>query len=431
MNTKSNVIEHLSKRLTFKKGEYIFKKGMPRDDAFIIVDGNVAIITSSVSGAEQIASMLSEGDIFGEMALMEPGERTAAARAVADTEVYAISRAAIKDRMTNLDPVLGTLFALLVDRYRKTRIYIPESAELPDPEQVVAHLKKMAEQDRQTGKIEVVPEILVDLGNHNMEAIQELGLEQKISEGLKNDEFKPFLQPIYEMKKQKVIGYEALARWLRKDGEMIPPFEFIPAAERLNMIHHIDFAIFDQVCELAKQCQDRLRPGDTMPFFSINLSGKHFEDDILPGVVKSTIEDYGVDISALRFEVTESALIKDPERAKRLLTQLKDMGAAIALDDFGTGYSSLSYLHKFPIDTIKIDRSFVMQIRSETKSVDIIKAIVAIAESFKIDVIAEGIESEVEMHTLRSIGCHIGQGYYFGRPAPADEAIESYFSDAA
>ena len=118
----SNVTAHLSKRLVYKKGDYIFKKGDPRDDAYIIVEGSVAIITTSLSGAEEVGSMLSAGDIFGEMALMEQGERTAAARVVADTEVYAISREVIKERMAGMDPVISTLFALLVDRYRKTRI---------------------------------------------------------------------------------------------------------------------------------------------------------------------------------------------------------------------------------------------------------------------------------------------------------------------
>ena len=125
----------------------------------------------------------------------------------------------------------------------------------------------------------------------------------------------------------------------------------------------------------------------------------------------------------VKFEITETVLIKDPEHTQPIVSSLKDLGVSIALDDFGTGYSSLNYLNKFPIDTLKIDRSFVSQIEHDKRSMDIIKAIVAMAHSFKMDVVAEGIEKKIEMAMLESAGCQMGQGFYFGRPAPCDEAL--------
>ena len=425
----SNVTAHLSKRLVYKKGDYIFKKGDPRDDAYIIVEGSVAIITTSLSGAEEVGSMLSAGDIFGEMALMEQGERTAAARAVADTEVYAISREVIKERMAGMDPVISTLFALLVDRYRKTRIYIPESAELPDPERVVQHLKEMAGKDRGEGapmpdeSNDPLPEILEGLRPNGQDAIEELGMEQKISDGLKYGEFVPWLQPILDLASEEIVGFEALARWEKKDGTIIMPYEFIPAAERLNMVQHIDYSIFDHMCATIRRCMDESAFGNG-PFISVNLSGVHFTDETVVGVLKETLEEHKIPPKHIKFEITESALMTDSKNAQIILSKLKDLGVGIALDDFGTGYSSLNYLHKFPIDTIKIDRSFVSQITNEKRSMDIIKAIVAMADSFKIDVVAEGIEKKVEMQLLESVGCQMGQGYYFGRPAPQKEALK-------
>lgn len=428
MNTP--LTDHLSKRLHFKKGEYIFKRGDQRDDAFIIVEGSVAIISNTPSGAEEIGSMLSEGDIFGEMALMEPGARTAAARAVADTEVYAISREAIKERMTGLDPVLSILFALLVDRYRKTRIYIPESADLPDPESVLAHLKEVANKERSGETVSTSGGIFGDIDHQRQEALNELGMEQKINNALKTDQFVPWLQPILALENQKIIGFEALARWIKPNSDLVPPFEFIPAAERLGLVQHIDFTILDKVAIILEECEKSLID-DQIPYIGVNLSGHHFEDEVVVGMVKAALKEHKINPKNIRFEITESALIKDPSSAKTILGKLKDLGATIALDDFGTGYSSLSYLHQFPIDAIKIDRSFVSQLKSDTKSVDIIKAIVGIADSFKVEVIAEGIESEIEMHTLRSIGCHYGQGFFFGKPAPKEEVLSSLFSDAA
>ena len=156
MRTMNIQKDTISQHLSFKKGDYIFKKGDMRDHAFIIIDGSVAIITQSHTGAESIGSMLSAGDIFGEMALMEPGVRTAAARATADTDVYAISRAGVKERISGMDPIISTLFSLLIDRYRKTRIYLPESADLPDPEHVIQHLRNLAQLEKDIEAVAVV-----------------------------------------------------------------------------------------------------------------------------------------------------------------------------------------------------------------------------------------------------------------------------------
>ncbi|MAS86654.1 MAG: cyclic nucleotide-binding protein [Micavibrio sp.] len=421
MRTMNIQKDTISQHLSFKKGDYIFKKGDMRDHAFIIIDGSVAIITQSHTGAESIGSMLSAGDIFGEMALMEPGVRTAAARATADTDVYAISRAGVKERISGMDPIISTLFSLLIDRYRKTRIYLPESADLPDPEHVIQHLRNLAqlEKDIEAPTPETIShEIFGNIAHQRKSALEELDMEQKIINALRYDEMKAWLQPVVDIqtKKPKVIGFEALVRWHDRDGNIIMPFEFLPFAERLQMIGSIDYAILDQACAFIHQWKKKKL------FVSTNLSGLHFKDESIVGMIEKILEDQQADPANLKVEVTETSLIDDPDQAQAILFKLKDLGVQIALDDFGTGYSSLSYLHKFPIDVLKIDRSFVSRLTHDKRSVDIIRAIVTMAQGFQMQVIAEGIETEAELTMIRDIGCPMAQGYYFGKAMPFDQA---------
>jgi EAL domain-containing protein (putative c-di-GMP-specific phosphodiesterase class I) len=165
-------------------------------------------------------------------------------------------------------------------------------------------------------------------------------------------------------------------------------------------------------------------------FISVNLSGVDFGTlDVIQNV-RSALVDSGVDPKHIQLEITESALIGDPERAEQILKGLKALGVSIALDDFGTGYSSLGYLHRFPIDTIKIDRSFVSQIQNAPRSVDIIRAIVGLARNFKLGLVAEGIETEQDFVTIHALGVDMGQGYLLGRPMPVGEAVDFMVTSA-
>jgi EAL domain-containing protein (putative c-di-GMP-specific phosphodiesterase class I) len=159
-------------------------------------------------------------------------------------------------------------------------------------------------------------------------------------------------------------------------------------------------------------------------FISVNLSGINFETlDVIQGVREALIES-GVEPHHLKLEITESALIADPERAEQVLHSLRALGVTIALDDFGTGYSSLGYLHKFPIDSLKIDRSFISQIERDSKGIDIVSAIIGLAKNFKLGVVAEGIETEKDVQILNDLGCDMGQGYIFGKPMSINDAHE-------
>tara|TARA_Y100001001_G_scaffold160490_1_gene183209 strand:+ start:132 stop:1574 length:1443 start_codon:yes stop_codon:yes gene_type:complete len=414
-------IEHLSRKRLYKSGTRIFEKGDLRSDAYIIVEGKVEIITLR-DGKEVVGATLGAGEIFGEMALLEGGTRTAAARAAEDTEVFAISRQVLRERMTGIDPIVGMLMSLLIDRYRKARMYVPESVEIPNADVILDRLKEATGDQKENLSQEdylekgLVPEILEDLAFQRRIAFKELEMEQRLREAIDRDEFSPRLQPIVSLEDGCVRGFETLIRWEDPVEGLISPASFIPVAERVNMVHHLDQSMLRQACrlvpELKKMAEGRL---DDL-FVSVNLSGINFEDGNLVEVIDNIIKDSGTDPRHIKLEITESALIADPANAQEILDGLKNLGVAIALDDFGTGYSSLGYLHKFPIDSIKIDRSFVSQIQHENKSVDIINAIIGLADSFKMNVIAEGIEDMHDWNVLNNIGCEMGQGYLFGRP---------------
>jgi len=219
-----------------------------------------------------------------------------------------------------------------------------------------------------------------------------------------------------------VTGFEALIRWQHPDQGLVFPDDFIPVAERTGVIQHLDRMMLEKACEILPVLH--AIKGAENVFISVNLSGINFETVDIVNVVRRTITDSGVDPGHIKLEITESALIGDPDQAEKVLQGLKALGMTISLDDFGTGYSSLGYLHKFSIDDLKIDRTFVMQLHDSKRSLDIVRAIVALAKNFKLNIVAEGIEREEDIITLKSLQCDMGQGYLFSKPIPVNDAIK-------
>ena len=236
--------------------------------------------------------------------------------------------------------------------------------------------------------------------------------KKEIKEGIKNKEFKVFYQPKIS-KDGILIGAEALVRWFKSDGKMLPPSEFISFAERKGLIVPITEIVIDEVCDKILLW---IKKGYKNFSISINITGKHLIEERLCKSIIDRIRSYGVPPEYLEFEITESMVIKDFEAAVNSIRIIKDFGIKISLDDFGTGYSSLNYLKKLPIDIIKIDKSFIDLITEEEKDRIILENIINIAHSFKYDVVAEGVEDEQQYEILKNMKCDIFQGYYFGKP---------------
>lgn len=247
------------------------------------------------------------------------------------------------------------------------------------------------------------------------EVLSLLEMEGDLRRALSRNEFVPFYQPIVSLEDGRTVGYEALLRWRHPERGFLCPGDFLAVAEENGSAESIDWQIFEQIASQASM----LAGSDG--FVSLNVSGRHFRQSDLDDRLLNLMRSHRVNPHSLRIEVTERTLLENPAQVKRMLDNLRQHGVSIALDDFGTGYSSLSYLHQYPIETLKIDRSFIVELaKANSASVPVVRAIQVLADSLQMQVIAEGIEDEAQRQALRHIGCRFGQGFLFAHPQPAE-----------
>jgi diguanylate cyclase (GGDEF)-like protein len=245
------------------------------------------------------------------------------------------------------------------------------------------------------------------------EAIRLLDLEADLRRAILNDAFEPYFQPIVQLADGTVVGHEALLRWNHEQRGALRPAEFIGVGEDSGLIEQVDWLMYRRVFLWMRDNREG--------YVSINVSPRHFRSDDFADRLLRMLEDAGADPARLRIEITEVALLDDAPRALRMLSILRRRGVLALLDDFGTGFSALSYLHRFPIQALKIDQSFVAGLESETsaESLALVRAILALAGTLGIETIGEGIETQGQRDTLLELGCQCGQGYFYGRPQPA------------
>ncbi len=245
--------------------------------------------------------------------------------------------------------------------------------------------------------------------------LKQLTLENELRRALYSQELVVFYQPIVSLETNLLQGFEALVRWEHPERGMICPNDFIPLAEETGLIILLDRLVLQQACHQFRHWKEQFCPN--VPWsISVNLSGKQFARLDLIEQIDRILAETGLEGQDLKLEITESVLIDNAESTAEILKQLQQRNIQVCLDDFGTGYSSLSYLHRFPINTIKIDRSFVNHIKNHTSNNVIIRAIMTMAHELGIEVIAEGIEKVEQLAFLKSLGCHCGQGYWFSPP---------------
>ncbi len=243
-------------------------------------------------------------------------------------------------------------------------------------------------------------------------------MHQRLANALSYDEFQLYYQPVVNVASGTIIGVEALSRWPQRDGTMIMPDSFIPQAETSGFIIQLGEWVLrtgaEQVGRWQRQFGRPLR-------LAVNLSGRQFLHFNLLKQIENALRTTGFPPRDLDFEITETIAMHNAEESVGVMRQLKSMGAGVLLDDFGTGYSSLSYLKRFPIDVLKIDKSFVRDIPEDANDLAIVSAIIAMAHALGLKVIAEGVETEAQWHFLRDCGAQHAQGYFFGRPLPPSE----------
>jgi len=247
--------------------------------------------------------------------------------------------------------------------------------------------------------------------------LDRLTLENDLRKAMDNDELVLFYQPQVDTRSGKVVGAEALLRWMHPEQGLIPPFKFIPLAEEMGLIGEMGDWVIREAC---KQVQTFAKKGVSLPKVAVNVSALQFTPSFTRRV-KSILDELAVDPATLELELTEGVVMGDTNASVQALAELKDLGVSLSIDDFGTGYSSLSYLSRFPLDELKIDRSFVIEANNSEQGASLVRAIIAMAQSLGLELVAEGVETDEQYEFMTTAGAHVIQGYMFSQPVPAEK----------
>jgi EAL domain-containing protein (putative c-di-GMP-specific phosphodiesterase class I) len=250
----------------------------------------------------------------------------------------------------------------------------------------------------------------------NARIVERLALESNLRRGLERGEFEVYYQPQVNVRTEQVVGVEALVRWHHPERGLVLPAEFIPVAEETGMIVPLGEWVLRTACAQNKAWQEAGLPPMRV---AVNLSARQFQQRSLTDIVAQVLEETGLSPHLLELEVTESVAMQDLDFTITMLRNLREMGVQIAIDDFGTGYSSLAYLKRFPIDAVKIDRSFVCDLMVDPNDAAIVTTVITMAHSLELSVIAEGVETEAQLAFLNQQQCDEMQGFLFSKPVPA------------
>ncbi len=384
----------------YNKGDVIFRHGERGEHAFFIESGSVDVIIEK-DGAEFVIAKLGKGEIIGEMSMIDDAPRSATVKATEDTECIVIQRSRFIKPLTSADPMMSLILRVVLTRFRLAQNrYSGLSGETSTSDRSLEEIRKLA--------------------------FQRINDERDLMRGIEGREFEMHYQPIVRLSDGLLAGFEALMRWRQPDGSFVSPGHFIPLAENTGLIVELGrFALETSLRDHAAfiDAFKTAFPGATLPFMSTNVSGLQLSNLMEIDRIGEIIAASGVSLDQVKLEITETLMVENPDHAAEALRKLKALGISIAIDDFGTGYSSLSYLHTFPLDTLKIDRAFVTSMDDGDGSRRIVNSIAGLALALEMNVVAEGIETAAQGAAIRDLDCHFGQGYFFSKPQPADEAL--------
>jgi len=399
------------------KGAEIFREGEPGDCAFIIENGAVEISMTHV-GERVVLSRFGEGELFGEMAVIDEGSRTATAVALQDTTLVAISRNQINEHLSHGDSVVNLLIQVILKRYRSLLKRFRDDDGLS-----VASPARMPNLNASTFQLEQTDKKPAEA------AIEAIRLEADIRNGIDRKEFIVFYQPIVDIESRIISGFEALVRWQHPKRGLLAPFHFIDLAEKTGLIVPLGDYVLERACfdlpTLVDASRLSIDSGENLlPFVSVNVSGRQLKRETYTDTIRETLKVTRANPAQIKLEITESLFMDDPDVAVNWIDECRAMGLTIALDDFGTGFSSLGYLYQFSIDNLKIDRCFVTAMSENERAMKVVRAIAGLALGLGLSVVAEGIEEPEQILALTSLGCNYGQGYVFAKPMALDDMCE-------
>jgi diguanylate cyclase (GGDEF)-like protein len=265
------------------------------------------------------------------------------------------------------------------------------------------------------------------MGSRSSERLQ---IEADLRKGLDRGELEVYYQPFYSLDEERIVGAEALVRWRHPAQGLISPASFIPMAEETGLILPLGRYVLDTACRQVRSIQDRL---DVDLPISVNLSPRQFQEGRLPSQAAAALDAAGIPAELLIFEITENVVMKDLSGAREVMKKLDRLGVRLAIDDFGTGHSSLAYLKQFPVQEVKVDRTFVQGIVESAVDSAIVRAVIDLANAMGIATVAEGVETEAQLAGLRMLGCPVAQGFYFSQPLGAaafDDLLARHFACA-
>lgn len=391
----------------FKKGDVLIREGDPGHCAYVIESGNVEILVTRDGGALQIGTR-GPGSLIGEMAMIDDKPRTATVRAVDDCEVLEITREDFNRRVESADPVVKMVMRVVTNRYRDMIARTSTLVSIAPPAAGAAE------------KAENTDEI------HDI-ALSTIKIHNELKVAMAQKQLTLFYQPIIDVQNMKIAGFEALMRWKHPEKGMISPGVFIPVAEESGLIIELSRFALEVACDAVGKLQAAANPAITSEkpiFVGVNFSVKDFAEGDLYAHIERTFAATGARPEQIHLEITESLLMEAPEAAKTQLEKCRDLGLDVSIDDFGTGYSSLSYLHYFPIDTLKIDQSFIRAMTNHKASLVLVKSIITLARNLGMKIIAEGVETADEARIVRDLGVEWIQGFWFSKPLPFDDAAK-------
>src|ERR1700691_5996868 len=385
-----------------------FTQGDPADSVFYLQKGQAKITVVSEAGKEATIAILSAGEFVGEGALAGvPGLRLSTATAITACTALKISREEMIRVMHEEHEFSDLFLKFLLIRSMRIQADLVDQLFNSSEKRLARILLLMAEFGKPGHPQSLIPKI-------SQQTLAEMVISaEDVRRGLENDEFAPFFQPLVTLRTGHLAGFEVLARWYYPSAGILPPDRFIPVAEQSGWIGALTKRLMQKAFEAAKIIPEPL----TLAF---NVSPLQLHDLGLPKQIQSAAEDLDFPLRRVVIEITESALVDNVEPAQTISNELKALGCKIGLDDFGTGYSSLLHLQSLPFDELKVDRSFVSSMTIERESRKIVAAVVGLGQSLGLSTAAEGIETEEQADMLLRLGCDMGQGWHYGRPAPAE-----------
>lgn len=380
-------------------GAVLFREGDIADCAYMVEAGELEISTTTETGTV-VLKTLAQGDLVGEMGIIDSSPRTATATALGRTRLMVVTREQFTERISEADPVLRLLVNMLLERYRGGLSSVKQHR---------------APQER--------PDVPADdlVHEYIRDGLDKIRLEAELKDALAQQQLQVLYQPILALEGRSVAGFEALARWAHPERGQISPGLFIALAEETSLIVPVGLYVLEQACRDLKAIEARCPEGQTPLFVSINVSARQVVDPSFLHSAREVTARHGVAPTQLRLEITEGLLL-DLEQAGNWVAEARALGFKVALDDFGTGYSSLEVLHRLELDVAKIDRAFVLALDDGVRGRDLMRGIVSLVKMLGMEIVVEGIETQRQLDFIWALDCEYAQGYLVGRSLSVADA---------